>query len=88
MAIAGGALGCYVMYIRNGVLQQVKSTGNKDTVTTDATIAANRILAGGSANVLANAAVLAEVRRLVAEGKVSEWSGMMNALRRGVHPAV
>jgi hypothetical protein len=72
MAIAGGAKGCYTMYLRNGILQQVKSTGNKDTVTEDATGAANRILAGGTVNVIANAAILAEVRRLVAEGKVSE----------------
>jgi len=48
MAIAGGTLGCYTMTLRNGRLEQLKSSGNKDTVTENAADAALRILAGES----------------------------------------
>ncbi len=71
MAIAGSSVGCYKMYIKNGELQQLKSSGNKDTVSEDAPDAARRILAGGSVDVLADFPILQEVRRLVKEGRAS-----------------
>jgi len=65
MAIAGGSMTCYTMKLKNGRLDQQKSTGNKDTVTEDADDAARRILAGESVDVLADFPTLKEVWRLV-----------------------
>lgn len=67
MAIAGGTMGCYTMYLKGDRLVQTKSSGNKDTITEDAADAARRILAGESVDVLADFPTLQAVRDLIAK---------------------
>jgi hypothetical protein len=65
MAIAGGAMGCYTMRLKNGALDVQRSTGNKDTITSDPAAAAAAIIEGKTVDVLAHFPTMQEVRSLV-----------------------